>query len=79
MPDTERSLTISANTLHHDENILTNNDGHHLLMTPSNDSILPVNNNQQKLPSTPLRANQHSLVQTADDICQHMRKNAIKT
>ena len=79
MPDTERSPTISASTLHHDENILTNNDGHHLLMTPSNDSILPVNNNQQKLPSTPLRANQYSLVQTADDICQHMRKNAIKT
>ena len=46
MPNTEHLLTTSANTLHHDQKLLTNND-HHLLIEPSNDSMLSVDNNQQ--------------------------------
>ncbi|CAF1360947.1 unnamed protein product [Rotaria sordida] len=77
MLNTEHLSTTSANTLYHDEKILTNNDDHHLLTETSIDSMFPVDNNQQKLVQTPSRVNQYSLAQTTGDTCQYMIKNVI--
>ncbi|CAF1442755.1 unnamed protein product [Rotaria sordida] len=79
MLNTEHLSTTSANVLHHDQKILTNNNDHHLLIEPSNDSMLPVDNKQQKLVQTPSSVNQYSLAQTTGDTCHHMMKNAIKS
>ncbi|CAF2635902.1 unnamed protein product [Rotaria sp. Silwood2] len=79
MLDTEHLSTTSANILHHDQKIVTNNDDQHLLIEPSNDSILPIDNNRQKLARIPSRANQYSSAQTTSDACQDIMKNAIKS
>ncbi|CAF5060295.1 unnamed protein product, partial [Rotaria sp. Silwood1] len=79
MLDTKHLSTTSANTLHHDQKILTNNDDQHLLIEPSNGSMLSIDNNQQKFARIPSRVNQYSSAQTTGDTCQHMMKNAIKS